>query len=106
MIDKPYYNKLLKWIKEDKLVKFYQSKQWRQVRQERMKIDNNECQLCKHEGRYHKAEMVHHIVHVKDNPLLALSMSNLLSLCNHCHNLEHPEKLLKQKPKFTNEERW
>ncbi|MGF3214598.1 HNH endonuclease [Facklamia sp. P12945] len=45
-----------------------------------MKIDNNECQVCKAEGKHTPAEMVHHVVHVRDNPMLALSLENLLSL--------------------------
>lgn len=105
-MNKQFLAKLNRWIAEDNLIRFYHSTQWRKVRAMRMKIDNNECQVCKAEGKHTPAEMVHHVVHVRDNPMLALSLENLLSLCNICHNKEHPEKLLLNKKRFTNEERW
>jgi hypothetical protein len=47
---------------------------------------------------------------VKDWQDLALELDNLTSLCNSCHDEEHPEKLYrsrnKSKKKFINEERW
>ena len=60
----------------------------------------------------------HHVNHVRNKPELALSRyfydernnrrENLIPLCNRCHNLEHPEKLRKNKSegKFINVERW
>ena len=36
---------------------------------------------------------MHHIHHIEDRPDLALVDWNLVSLCNNCHNQEHPEKL-------------
>ncbi|MGX7099438.1 HNH endonuclease [Globicatella sanguinis] len=107
-INTEFLNKLLSWIRDDKLVKFYQSKPWRDLRTRRLKHDNFECQLCKAEGKATKADMVHHIEHVRDNPIKALDFDNLLSLCNACHNKEHPEKLIDhiKNKKFTNEERW
>lgn len=107
-IDNEFLTKLLAWIRDDKLVKFYQSTRWRYLRAHRLKHDNFECQLCKAEGKATRARMVHHIEHVRDNPMLALDFNNLLSLCNTCHNKEHPEKLIEyiKNKKFTNEERW
>ena len=84
-------------------LKFYATTAWRRKRKEILKRDRYECQRCKREGWYTKAQCVHHIVHLKDNPELALMDSNLTSLCNSCHDKEHPEKL-GHKPQFTNEE--
>lgn len=69
---------------------------------------NNECQLCKSRGIYAEANTVHHIKHLKEYPWLALTKSNLMSVCRACHNELHPEK---QKYKFKrkepiNEEKW
>ena len=36
--------------------------------------------------------MVHHIKPRRDYPELALVDSNLISLCDECHNKMHPEK--------------
>ena len=100
--------KLLKAIREGNTHYFYTSRTWRNKRKGILQRDNNECQKCKSKGRYHIAESVHHIKHLKDYPELALVDSNLISLCNSCHNDEHPEKLkeFKVKKKFQNEERW
>nr|WP_081831803.1 HNH endonuclease signature motif containing protein [Geomicrobium sp. JCM 19038] len=38
------------------------------------------------------ANTVHHIKPRKDYPELALTSSNLESICPRCHNKEHPEK--------------
>lgn len=80
-------------IKRGDVRKFYKSREWRRKRQQILKRDNYECMKCKREGKYHKAETVHHIKHLKDFPELALVDSNLESLCFACHNEEHPEKL-------------
>lgn len=101
-----FLSRLYGWIQDDEIIKFYKTKEWKHIRLERMKLDNYECQSCKAKGKYHKAEMVHHIEHVKVRPMLALTMSNLVSLCNQCHNREHPEKLKLFEKKFVNEEKW
>lgn len=107
---------LTNWIRElyktGNIKKFYNSKTiWRPVRLERLRIDNYECQKCKARGKYRKATTVHHIKHLDKYPWLALVINNLVSLCNECHNEEHPEKLIKyqkkrNKDKFVNEEKW
>ena len=100
---------LLDAIRSGNTKKFYKSKEWRKKRKEIIRRDNKECQKCKDRGSYHKAETVHHIKYLKDHPELALVDSNLISLCNTCHNEEHPEKLegyQEKKKRFMNEERW
>ena len=96
-------------IKEDKLVKFYQSKPWRSLRIEALERDHYECQECKRQGRVGPAQNVHHIKEVKTHPHLALDLNNVEAVCVNCHNKEHKrlEKYIrKKKPKFMNEERW
>ncbi|MBC1616414.1 HNH endonuclease [Listeria booriae] len=88
------------------MTRFYNSKAWKNVRAEARRRDNNECQLCKEEGKHSKCEAVHHIKEVREHPELALVLSNLVCVCKVHHNREHPEKLQKQKKKFENEERW
>lgn len=101
--------KLLSYINKGEYKRFYWSKEWKDKRKEILKRDNDECQRCKAKGKYHAAECVHHIKHLDKYPLLALTNSNLISLCNKCHNDVHPEKLeehRKIKPKLENPERW
>ena len=91
----------------DSTIKSYKDIRWLRKRKQMLKRDNNECQRCKHKGKFHKAECVHHIKHLKKYPNLALVDSNLISLCFICHNEEHPEKLhSKHKKQFINKERW
>lgn len=119
-------DELTKWInqliQEDKLYKFYKSKHWLELRAKILQDHHQECINCRAKGRVTKAQTVHHVNHVKDNPGLALSeyyidsegnkQRNLLPLCNACHNLEHPEKaykayfINKKKNPDTNPERW
>ena len=51
---------------------FYCSAAWHRKRAAVLKRDRYECQLCKARGRYRKAELVHHVNHLKDRPDLAL----------------------------------
>ncbi len=105
---------LLAWIKklisEDDTDKFYNSRTWRKLSKEARKRDKNECQHCKAKGLYKGAEQVHHIEELKLNPVRALDLTNLISLCKVCHNTVHDrhEKLntLRTKNNFFNEERW
>lgn len=99
---------LIKWIHSlDDIHKFYKSGVWRKKRREILKRDNEECQMCKKAGKYSEAVVVHHVKHLKDYTWLALTDSNLISLCSECHNIVHPEKQKKWKKKEQlNEERW
>ena len=99
--------RLIKEIEKGNVVSFYKSSLWLHKRNEILKRDNYECQMCKAKGRYHRAECVHHIKHLRQYINLALEDRNLLSVCNSCHNVLHPEKLnLEIIPKFNNKERW
>lgn len=103
---------LVDWIKEldsqGKIKLFYSSKTWRKIRAEVLDEQNNECQRCKLLGKYTEAITVHHIKHLKDRPELALTKSNLMSVCKECHNILHPEKskFYKSNKQLINEERW
>jgi len=103
-------DKTLEWLKKligyKNIKAFYNNSLWTNKRVEILKRDNNECQKCKAKGRYSEGQCVHHIQHVKKAPHLALSDDNLITLCNSCHDEEHPEKF-NNKPKVQlNEERW
>lgn len=103
--------KLLEYIRTGQLMKFYKSKEWQSVREKALERDNYECQLCKENGKVTTIDdaklEVHHIKEVKTHPLLALSLSNLKTLCVSCHNEEHDRlKEFQVRKRFTNEERW
>lgn len=74
------------------MTSFYNSKNWKRAKASALRRDSYLCQDCKKYGRMRQADTVHHIKHLEDHPELALNLSNLVSLCNACHNKRHPEK--------------
>ena len=70
----------------------YNSKRWKAKHKQIMRRDKYLCQHCKRYGRLREAKVVHHKKHVDEYPELAYEDDNLESLCNACHNKEHPEK--------------
>ena len=107
-----------KLIEEDKLWKFYKSKQWIQLKTEVLEEHHHECYICRQQGKITRANTVHHVNYVREKPQLALSkyyidnngnkQLNLIPICKACHNKVHyKDKLGKlHEDKFTNEERW
>lgn len=98
---------LVQWINNliriNKIVLFYKNKRWKHLRLEVLKEQHGECQMCKGKGLFEPATMVHHIKYVKDHPQLALTKSNLMSLCDECHyQIHHTNEPKKQ----LNEEKW
>lgn len=91
--------KLLQETKKGNTHYFYTSWTWRKKRKEILIRDNNECQLCKQDGKVtvgtkEEPLIVHHIKELKQHPELALANENLISVCNNCHeNVCHPDRL-------------
>jgi len=88
---------------------FYHTKQWRICREAILERDHHQCQRCRRKvpAKYTQANTVHHIVHLRDCPELALTETNLESLCAACHEEEHPERQWKEREnQFVNPERW
>jgi 5-methylcytosine-specific restriction protein A len=84
-----YYDK----YKRDQTSKaFYNSKAWEKCRLLILQRDNHLCQECLKQNKITPADMVHHIKELRDHPELALDEDNLESLCNTCHNKEHPDR--------------
>lgn len=93
--------------------RFYHSSEWLAKREEVLKLDHHECQMCKAKGVYSQANTVHHVKPLRDRPDLALSVYDgderqLISLCAECHNKVHKEKGYcdRTNEKFLTEERW
>lgn len=96
---------LVDWIEElidvDELWRFYKSKEFRKLKEEVLREQHHECQVCKEKGILTKADTVHHIQYVRNHPELALSKTytymgrehrNLIAICRSCHNKVHKEK--------------
>ncbi|HII4451620.1 TPA: HNH endonuclease [Clostridium perfringens] len=68
---------------------FYNSKAWRIVRISVLNRDHGLCKLCLKENKIILADVVHHIIELKERRELGLEKSNLLSLCDSCHKKIH-----------------
>lgn len=115
-----------KLIEEDKLYKFYKSKEWIGLKEEVMRDQHYECQECLKRGilttrsdeqeNIKKKLTVHHVQFVKNYPALALSKfyyykniqyRNLIVVCFDCHNRLHKRFNYRDpNKKQLNEERW
>lgn len=89
---------------------FYRTYKWKKFRKSVLKKKKYRCELCWNGGldgkqvrRYKRATTLHHIKHLKDNPELALTESNMEALCFKCHKLRHPELY---EDKAQKNERW
>lgn len=71
---------------------FYHSKAWRTLRREALQRDNYLCQECLKKGKITPAKTVHHIKPLRTDKKDALSLDNLETVCNACHNELHPER--------------
>ena len=66
---------------------FYNKKEWKRL--SKFYITKNPlCEVCQRFGKIVEARIVDHIKRVKTNPELALTISNLQSLCHRCHNIK------------------
>ncbi len=102
--------------------KFYDSTDWKQLREEVKQRDNYECQECKRNGYVaidtneysEKAKrkkiqlVVDHIKELEDHPSLALDKDNLETLCVNCHNKKHGRvfKFIRKPNRWENDEKW
>lgn len=99
---------------EENVHRFYIWGKWEAKRKEVLRMDKNECQICKKRGKYTRATTVHHVNYVKKHPELALEIwytfkgkkkRNLISLCHNCHEEVHGYRQKEKKEPLT-QERW
>ena len=65
--------------------RFYHTGAWTRLRLQALARDHWLCQHCLAQGRFTCASEVHHLTPVEDDPTLALTLENLVSLCRPCH---------------------
>lgn len=86
-------------IKEGKLYRFYNSKEFKALKAEIFEDYHNECKLCAQRGKYVRAKVAHHVHEVRDYPELALTRyikkadgtieENIIPVCFQCHERIH-----------------
>lgn len=72
--------------------RFYNSAAWKRLRLLALQRDHYLCQPCLRRGVLTPADDVHHIEPIEKAPDRALDLDNVESICDACHNREHPEK--------------
>lgn len=73
--------------KDEKYLRFYNSKQWRSASYQ-YRLNNPICEECERVGTIRKADVVDHIIEIKDNYTLRLNKTNFKSLCHYHHNIK------------------
>ena len=72
---------------------FYSTRQWKRCREAYKKSVGYLCEECLKNGKIVPADDVHHIKKLTpqnvNDPSVALSFSNLMALCNRCHDKMH-----------------
>lgn len=88
------YNKHVRYNDDNKKYSnFYHSTQWRNARKAKL-MEQPLCEVCLAQGKYTKADMVHHHKYELRDPKgweNRLSLDNLQSICYNCHNGIHHE---------------
>lgn len=67
----------------------YKDKRWLSVREDALLRDEYLCVRCRESGVNTLADMVHHIVPISEDISKAFILTNLMSLCDSCHDKEH-----------------
>ena len=103
MDNKDLANWINELIKEDKLYRFYKSREFTELRARVLDDAHHECQYCRARGRITKATIAHHEYYVRDYPQYALSQyvmdeegmhRNLVAVCHRCHEDIHKNERL------------
>ena len=69
---------------------FYNSRDWRELREVALERDHHECVWCREQGRVTTEDLeVDHIKELEFYPEFSLDIDNLRTLCKACHNKRH-----------------
>jgi len=71
----------------------YEYPEWRRLRRQILARDGHRCTLCGKDVSGWRQMRVDHIKPVKTHPHLALTPSNLRTLCVKCDGIRHVEKM-------------
>lgn len=80
------YDERVRRIRDKQYYEFYKSDEWARTKTRALIRDKGLCQWCLSKGIIRTADVVHHIVPIKENWGLRFDLQNLISLCHECHN--------------------
>lgn len=73
----------------EKYAEFYNSKEWKNLRNQKFYDADGLCELCRKKNIIRQGKEVHHIKPIETNWELRLVYKNLILLCPDCHNAQH-----------------
>lgn len=73
----------------EKYAEFYNSSEWKNLRNQKFYDADGLCELCKKNGIIRQGKEVHHIIPIETDWSKRLDYDNLILLCSDCHNLQH-----------------
>jgi 5-methylcytosine-specific restriction protein A len=74
--------------RDEKSTQFYNSSSWKRVREVAYSRDNGLCLDCLAEKRIKSGDVVDHMISIKEDWSLRLTLSNLRTLCHRHHNVK------------------
>lgn len=83
------WNKYKERYRDEDIKRFRDSKWWKMKAKQIMKGSHYACQICKHNGIDRVADEVHHIIPLSVDFDNRLEDSNLIALCEQCHDDVH-----------------
>ena len=73
----------------EKYNSFYNSPEWKNLRNQKFCDANGLCELCYKNGIKRKGREVHHIIPIEEDWSKRFDYDNLILLCPDCHNAQH-----------------
>ena len=73
----------------EKYAEFYNSSEWRILRNQKFYDANGLCELCKKNGIIRQGKEVHHKIPIEEDWNKRFDYDNLILLCPDCHNAQH-----------------
>ena len=98
-----------RYKRDYKLIKFYNSSQWKSTRHSVMLRDNGLCRYCLHHDTVTRAEVVDHYYPIRDYYEKRLENGNLYACCIKCNTKKEKDENRLRNNEITTEEfrnRW
>ena len=73
----------------EKYAEFYNSAEWKNLRNQKFFDADGLCELCRKNGIIKESKEIHHIIPIEEDWSKRLDYDNLIALCSDCHNAIH-----------------
>lgn len=73
----------------EKYAEFYNSAEWKKLRNQKFFDADGLCELCREKGIIRQGKEVHHKIPIEEDWSKRFDYENLILLCPDCHNSQH-----------------